>query len=120
MDKVNDAVLNFFAPTYWTIGYFFMNRLRVGDILPTQIVNDDRVSDKLPTNIDYFAAVFMGDYKGGNIDFIKKDIEVEVNPGDMLVFSGKPEYIFNVKPLTEGIRYSAVNLVISPPSWIVV
>ena len=101
-------------------GYKSLFRFGAPRQIETQIVNDDRVSDKLPTNIDYFAAVFMGDYKGGNIDFIKKDIEVEVNPGDMLVFSGKPEYIFNVKPLTEGIRYSAVNLVISPPSWIVV
>lgn len=47
------------------------------------------------------------DYTGGEIYFPDYDISVKPDSGDLVCFPDTPEFVHGVKPITEGIRYTA-------------
>ena len=47
-----------------------------------------------------------------------KNIELSLNPGDLLVFSGDEDYQIQVKEITEGVRYASFTPIIKHPEWL--
>jgi predicted 2-oxoglutarate/Fe(II)-dependent dioxygenase YbiX len=47
------------------------------------------------------------DYSGGEIYFPGYDISIKPDAGDLVCFPDTPDFIHGVKPITEGIRYTA-------------
>lgn len=117
---INDSVLDFFAPEYWNIGFNFMGRLKVNDKLNVHAINELDADGNKMFNVDYFAAVFLGEFSGGEILFVNKGICVDVERRDLLIFSADPEYAFQVKELRSGIRYSSNNLIFKNPTWVII
>lgn len=116
---LNDAILLLIAPEYWNIAHLYMNRLRVGEYPGLQIVNTISNNGEKNFNIDYIATIPVGDWEGGSYFFPKKNISVDLNPGDLLIFGGDEEYQIDVQPLTKGIRYSAFSPIVKHPGWTV-
>lgn len=68
--------------------------------------NDDSFSH--PRTISTLV-YFNKDYSGGEICFKYFDIDYKPDDGDCLVFSSAFPYKHSVKPISEGVRYAAVN-----------
>lgn len=119
IDCLNDFVLSLFAPEYWTINHLYMNRLKVGQKPNIQIVNEISKNGEKLFNIDYVATIPVGDWEGGEYFFPKKNIEIILKPGDLLVFGGDEEYQIDVKEITKGIRYSSFTPIIKHPPWLI-
>jgi Rps23 Pro-64 3,4-dihydroxylase Tpa1-like proline 4-hydroxylase len=52
---------------------------------------------------------FNEDYEGGEIEFPNFDVFYKPKSGDVLVFPSAFTYIHNVREITSGTRYAAVN-----------
>ena len=119
INDLNDSILYLFAPEYWTINHLYMNRLIKNQKPPVQIVNKILDNGEKEFNIDYIATIPLGNWKGGEYVFPKKNIKISLNPGDLLVFSGDEEYQIDVQTITDGIRYSSFTPIIKHPEWII-
>lgn len=116
---LNDAILTHVAPEYWNIAHLYMSRLKVGQIPGIQIVNNRLSTGEKQFNIDYIGTIPIGDWEGGSYFFPKKNITIDLNPGDLLIFSGDEDYQIDVQPLTKGIRYTAYSPIVKHPGWLV-
>lgn len=47
------------------------------------------------------------DYDGGQIYFPELNIYIKPNEGDLICFPDTPDFVHGVKPINEGIRYTA-------------
>lgn len=47
------------------------------------------------------------DYDGGQIYFPELNIYIKPNEGDLICFPDTPDFVHGVKPISEGIRYTA-------------
>jgi hypothetical protein len=47
------------------------------------------------------------DYEGGQIYFPELNIYIKPQEGDLLCFPDTPDFVHGVKPITEGVRYTA-------------
>lgn len=54
-------------------------------------------------------AYFNDDYDGGEIEFPGFDVSYKPQSGDILIFPSSFIYNHNVKEITSGVRYAAVN-----------
>lgn len=47
------------------------------------------------------------DYSGGEIYFPDYDISVKPDDGDLVCFPDTPDFVHGVRPITDGVRYTA-------------
>ena len=58
----------------------FLNRLRVNERIPTQTIGNE-------FGIHYVSNIPLGQWSGGEVCFLDKNIEISLNSGDLLFFA---------------------------------
>jgi len=111
IEYLNDEILKLFAPEYWNVSSLFLNRLRVNERIPTQTIGNE-------FGIHYVSNIPLGQWSGGEVCFLDKNIEISLNSGDLLFFDAN--YSVDLKKITDGIRYSHVDLIIKNPPRLII
>lgn len=119
VNRINDIITDLFLPEYWPIRNLFISRLRKEEKCLLQTVNKISNSGEKQFHLDYIITTPIGNWKGGEYFFPKKNITISLDPGDLLGFSGDEEYSFNIQKITEGVRYSSFIPLIKHPGWLI-
>ncbi len=61
------------------------------------------------TVLDFGVCVYFGDFTGGEVYYPRRNIELAVKPGDLVIHGALEEYEHGVKEITSGTRYSYSN-----------
>ena len=59
--------------------------------------------------LDYGVCVYFGDYTGGEVYYPKLEIEIAVEPGDLVIHGALQDYEHGVNVVTSGTRYTYSN-----------
>jgi hypothetical protein len=76
VNQINDIVTDLFVPEYWPIRNLFINRLRKEEKPLLQTVNTVSSNGEKEFHLDYISTIPMGNWKGGEYTFPKKNITI--------------------------------------------
>jgi hypothetical protein len=64
--------------------------------------------------LSWGACVYFGDFTGGEIYYPNQNIEVPVQPGDLVIHSALASHEHGVRPVKTGLRYTFSNFSLKP------
>jgi hypothetical protein len=64
--------------------------------------------------LSYGACVYFGEFTGGEIYYPNQNIEIPVQPGDLVIHGALKSHSHGVRPVTSGSRYTFSNFALKP------
>jgi hypothetical protein len=117
---IHKPIMDFLNPNFWIYRKPCFFRLRKGEHLPVE--NHERYFAQNGERLigHYRLALYLGEFTGGELNFIDQSFKFKPEPGDLLLTKIHPNYNYFVEEVTSGARYVYSDTAIYNPSNFVI